>query len=390
MQKAVVADQIVYSGTSFVIGIVAARTLSVAEFGQFSLVFATALLLLGLQRAMSSEPLLVTVESGDLSVNVATQALVRTLSVGLVSALTAMAILLALGGTSPWVVTLVGSLSILPFVQDLTRFVALTACGARWMLGLDAVNALSQVTAMTLVSLSEVEGVTPFIAAWSIGSAVGPLLLVWPLRRRLSPARGRSSRFNRMSWSFGLDYVLGAGAAQGTLYAATWMSGYNATAALRGAETIIGPFRVILQTLPALLLRRWSGPMRSRRSLLSLSIAGILAIPLSVAALVALFIPADIGFAILGATWTVAAPVLPVSILGLIPISLTFTCTLGLKSLGLSTQLIQARLIAFPIVLGFGVGGAVLGGSFLAAVGLAAGSAIASLIFLTILIRQES
>ncbi len=388
MRLVITLDQIVYSGTSFLVGIAAARALSVDDFGRFSLVFATAVLFLGLQRAMSAEPLLIVVGTGIISVRVATRALGRSLTVGLVSA-SAVTAALYISGESLLTSALVGGATIFPFLQDIARFTCLAGGSPRWMLLVDIASSASQLLATTTIAVLGADHYPPFILAWAIGSLVGPLLALWPIVRRLSPTPGVHTGFNRMSLSFGLDYLLGVGAAQGTLYAATLISGYGATAALRGAETIIGPFRIVLQTLPALLLRRWSGPMHRRRSTMALAIAGTLALPLMAAAAVSLLIPPDIGSAILGESWTVAAPVLPVAILGLIPVSLTFTCTLGLKSMGLASPLVKARLSAFPVVLGLGLGGAILGGSYPAAVGVALGSTIASLIFLAVLMREE-
>ncbi len=168
----------------------------------------------------------------------------------------------------------------------------------------------------------------PAISAFAFWGATGALMgIVAAVHGGLSwvPAWRRDARGTRNAVWFGADYLAGSG---GSLLTTTLLGGVFGPAilaALRGAGTILGPANLLSTTtrslsLPYLTRARLVGPRHEfRRAVVAALVSMSSVAPLLV---VIVLIPPQIGTALLGQTWTVAAQVL-------IPLSLESLLSLG-------------------------------------------------------------
>lgn len=382
-------DQAVYSAATFLVSSIAARNLSIDEFGIFGLYMAISLVCVGLQRAMFAEPLMVISATSSPSTRILLRAFVGALALALVVG-SALSIALMLSPLA-FPQSLVGFAVLGPFIQDSVRFALYTTRGSGAMLAVDLISSATQVTLMALIAWGGATSFAPYFSVWGLGALAGAIAVGWLLAIGKRSVAGHSTTedFGTMSRQFGTDYALGIVPLQATLLTATAFGGFTASAALRGADTIVGPFRTVLQALPALLLRRWASPSDRRRQILALRATVPLWIATLAYGLVILLLPAEVGQFILGDTWVVAREVMPYAIAALIPITLTYTSSLALKAMGAGRALLMARLAVVPLTTLLGVSGAVLGGAVGAAIGSLVGSTAAAIIFFTTVVRNE-
>lgn len=378
---AVVLDQVAYSGTTFVASVIAARAMGVTAFGQFSLVVAVVLLVVGLQRASTLEPLLIASRDGRPSWRATRRSAMGMLGFTTSLALLAWATADPLFSAGPLAPALVAVA--LPLVQDWSRFLTLVNFDGRLMLLHDMIAACFQIGLMLVVVVAGVQSPTLMLAAWGAGAVAGPLVLAPTIVKRVLMTRRSPLEQNerlpslRTAVAFGADYALGVVALQTTLWTAVAVGGYAASAALRGADAVAGPFRVLLQSLPALLLRRWSRATEIRRTQAAARVAATLSVPVIALAIVLAWFPA-VGSPLFGDSWEVISPVVPYVVLALAPAALSYTCALGMKSLLASKALLLTRLIITPVTLILGFAGAITGGAVGAALGALVGSLLAA------------
>lgn len=379
------AEQAVYSLSTFLVTIIAARNLSVEHFGAFALSINICLVLVGLQRAYLSEPLLLLTGQGhDGGADAPFIHRIFRLSIifGGCAALT-IGVGLAIAGYGSLHIALI-ALVVLPFVQDLARYCLISQGKKGVALAFTFCALLMQAGTMTIATF--LDGPVVLLCAWAAG---GGIALVAFGRLAFFPVRQNSKVVSRteaktLGRQFGSDYVLGVFSLQSTLLTATFVAGAPALAALRGADTLVGPFRILLQTLPAMLLPIWSSRLAASRSSIKQVMSAILFAALGVTAwgTVLLLTPDYMGEHLLGESWQVAKPVLPVIIFSLYFIAVTNIASVATKAIRSGKQLLVSRLILLPISLVCGVGGAALAGAHGAAIGSLITSVIASFIWL--------
>lgn len=390
-------DQAVYSCATFAANILAARSLPAVGFGVFALAFTLATLVIGLQRATFCEPLLILSEGyrrDGAFKNAVAWVLGFSSLIGFAFALALIAALAFTQGRSTYLPLLL--LVFAPFVQDATRFVFIAAGRQPLALVSDLVCSVSQIGFMLSVSRIHVPLPEIFLAAWAFGGLVGPALLLpyGYILLKKEPSLKKASRGE--SWAlgkqFGLDYLLGIATIQGTLLAATAVTGSIAAAALRGADTLVGPFRILLASAPAFLLPTWSRGEAQERGLIKPVL--LFSAPVCVLALawtaVLLFIPPQYGRALMGDSWLAIRKVLPLVLLSLLPITVTTFSAVALKALRGGRQIVMARLALLPVGLTLGCGGAMLHGAVGAAAGSLATSVIAGLVWFGTLVRAQN
>ncbi|WP_152467818.1 hypothetical protein [Gordonia terrae] len=351
--------------------------------------YTAAVLSVGLQRAVVAEPMMVVSGEQAASKNLMRRAFSTTVGLALFVGTVASIIFVVLGHPLQTAV-LVGLSMCGPFMQDGIRYQLLVSRGPISMLGSDAASAFAQISAMLFLSTSKQTTYPEYLCAWGACALVGPLLFGWTLitYRSIAASRGSLRRFGALRKSFGVDYLLGIVSLQGTLIVSTAVAGVAAAAALRGADTLVGPARIVLQTLPPILLRKWSHNRAARSRSLVLASMGVLVV-VSMGAVCVYLVPARIGVEVMGDSWSVVQPVLPWVLLSLAPITLTTLSSLSIKSLGEGSVLVRTRTCCVPITLFAGVIGALLGGAVGAAIGSLIGSVVASAIFLFALVLLE-
>jgi O-antigen/teichoic acid export membrane protein len=141
--------------------------------------------------------------------------------------------------------------------------------------------------------------------------------------------------------------------------------GPDASAALRGAGTLLGPLSVVMAAVPLAVVPDTSRSERgSEATWAALRRIGWMLSGLALTVgLVAAVLPDSLGTVLLGATWTVAAPLLPITGLeyaGLAWVSVTYTL---LRALGRSSALLKARCVHSALSLGLALTAAALWGT---------------------------
>jgi len=390
-------DQAVYSCATFAANILAARSLPAAGFGVFALAFTVATLVIGLQRATFCEPLLILSEGyrrDGAFKSAVTWVLGVASLIGLTFALGLIGALAFTQGRATYLPLLL--LVCAPFVQDATRFVFIAAGRQPFALVSDVICSASQIGFMLVVSRIHVPAPEIFLAAWALGGLAGPVLLLpygyFLLNKEPSHKKAQHGESWALGRQFGLDYLLGIATIQGTLLVATAVTGTIAAAALRGADTLVGPFRILLASAPAFLLPTWSRRETQDRGLIKPVL--LFSAPVCILALawtaVLLLLPLPYGRALMGDSWLAIRTVLPLVLLSLLPITVTTFSAVALKALRGGRQIVMARLALLPVGLVLGCGGALIHGAVGAAAGSLATSMVAGLVWFGTLVRAQN
>jgi O-antigen/teichoic acid export membrane protein len=248
-----VADQAFSSASNFLVGILVARLAGPRAFGAFALAYAAWLAIVGVHRAVVTDPLLIGDRPHDRDTDLVARGLAADVLVGLVGAaflglvggvLQAMIsgpLAVALLSLAPWVVFLV--------VQDYWRWVAFMRLQPGKALANDVAYTLVQVAIIVIVGVvDERPGLVPVIAAWGLGAFVGSVLGLAQFGVRPS-ARGGVA-FLREAWPTGrwllADFATYYGASRAYLFAVAAVLGPVGLGGLRAAQNLMGPSNVFL------------------------------------------------------------------------------------------------------------------------------------------------
>lgn len=310
-------DQCVYSASNFLAVVLVARGASVREFGVFALGYAFVTALVSITRAVVGTPLLLDADADERSLRTHLgHALVGGAATAVVGAAAVYGLIAAFGTptSAPLAVLLAVSAPVI-VVHDLLRHGAAA-------LGKPIVALVADVTWCTGLagglawSVLEPGAVTTTIAivVWA-GAAVAALASSIVMLRPRPRARGlrtRLLRSRRMRSHLVADTVIGQGAPLVVLVLAVLAIGASASAALRGAGTLLGPLNVLFAFLTLGLLpeavRR--GSSQAVRTMFSRAGAGLAGLTLLWGA-VLLALPDSWGTQLLGGSWDTVRVVLP-------------------------------------------------------------------------------
>jgi O-antigen/teichoic acid export membrane protein len=383
-----IADQALSSITNFAIGIVVVRLFGVRAFGVFSLAFTTYTVALNLSRGLATDPLVIrhsgtepaawrlaTAEAAGAALVVGMVAGVVCVSVGTLFRRTLepslAEALVALGVTLPGLL-----------VQDAWRFAFFAAGRAGQAFLNDLVWTLCELVVFAFVISVGVTGVTPLVLAW--GGAASVAGVVGVLQARVWPRPALVGRWVGRHWELGWRYVmenLSTGAEyQLRAYGTGAIAGLQTVGALRAAELMLGPLRVILFGVELVALpdavriaRRSAHRLIRTCRLVGGGLAGITMLWGGLM----LLLPDRVGVAILGSSWALTQPLLlPVTIFAA-GIGLTTGASVGLRALAAARRSLRARMVSSLIRLLGALAGAAAAGAVGAAWGLAGGSTIA-------------
>jgi O-antigen/teichoic acid export membrane protein len=306
-----IADQGISSLTNFAVSIYIARTLGAVQFGAFSLSYVTYGFALQTSRGLTTDPLLVRFSGTDVPTwrravaNCSGAALLTGLGTG-ACVLLAAALLggpvrlafLALGLTLPGLL-----------LQDSWRFAFFALGRGSQAFINDMVWAVTLLPALVLLQMTGHANVFWFVFAWGATAALGAA--VGPLQARVVPRLTGAWEWLSRQRDLGLRYVVEgtatSAAAQLRNSGITVILGLAAVGYLQAANTLMGPFQVILfgMGLVALpeavrILRRSPRHMALFCVLLSVGLT-LLALVWGIALLVAL--PRGLGDKLLGPIW---------------------------------------------------------------------------------------
>lgn len=372
-------DQALSSLTNFALAVVVARAVTAEEFGAFGLAFSAYLLVLGLVRAVTAEPLLVRASHVEPAEH-ARQAEAATgtaLVAGVASAVVVGGVGLALGGaTRTALVVLAVALPGL-LVQDALRYVAISGGRPRAAFVNDAVWAVTQIVAVGAALATGRDGIGWVTGAWGLAAAVAAAvsLVALALRPRPTAARAWLGEHRDLIPSFVGEVATRNAGTRLTVFAVAATAGLAAVGGVRAAQVVTGPATVVLLgatmvTVPEAVRLHRRHPERLPSVVHRTSLGfGALAL---VVGLAPLLLPMSWGTALLGATWAEARPVLVPQALLLGAMGATSGYLTGLRVLEAARASLGARLVIAPLGLAAGVLGAWWGGGTGAVAGLAA------------------
>lgn len=383
-----VLDQGLYSVANFVLTVLIAREVSPTDFGAYSLILASYILILGALRGLTAEVFLVrySTRSIDLWRSGAASASGVVLLVGVILGV-AFLLLGLVGGGSLGHTTAIFSI-FLPalLVQDIWRYLVLALGRPDLALANDTLVTIVQFLGAGLLIAAHDATAPTLVGSWGLAALVGAFAAL--LRHRVWP---RPTRF--MVWlkehrdlavRFAADDLMGIGALQATTFVLAAVAGLAATGAFRGAQTIFGPLMVInagvTSAITPELIRIYSRSPRSMERRIRLVTAALTAATgLWGVAVIAL--PRAIGAELFGATWSAARPLIVYFVFVQIAYAVRVGPSTGLRALGNARRTIRARLWASLVGLLIPAVGAAMSGARGAAVALAIASPLQAVVW---------
>ncbi len=313
-----VADAAVPSVANLGIGVVAARSMPLADFGVFSTALIGLMLCVGLSRSVHGDVLVLTQRSaahdakGRVASSIASVAVVGTL-LGLSLGIVGTVVLLTGGRSSTWGWTLLVAGAVIPLVllQDHYRWVAYASGRLGISIWSNVAWALVSVPVLVIVGMVNAPRLTApvAIAVWGSTSIFGLLASMWLLRT--VPSRPRSCpwiRANRtLARALVLDFGLLQASAQGALIFLALLTSPTDLGLLRKAQLWFGPVTMVttglLAALQALLAQR-SDDAAARR--IGLWVGTAFALGAMGYGAVVFVLPDDWGSALAGDGWSAA------------------------------------------------------------------------------------
>lgn len=365
-----VADQILYSLTSFVMTLLVAHYSTADEFGRFAVLYATYLIAAAVNRGLAAEPLVVRFSTSSArECQLATQ---EGLALSFAWGLTVAVILcfvtlwllpaafLALG------ITFAAAVPFL-FVQDYVRYAALAAARPVVALSNDIVVLIVQgVTAIIVIAAGE-QSATVFLVAWCAASFLGGVGGLALLRLRPHPVALRAMwRQSDLATRLALDNLAMQTAQQGTAYVVTAFSGLAAAAGYRAAQTAFTPPALLGQglqaaVLPELVRLRSTSPAAMRRALYFIAVGLFVVSTMFLVAI--LVMPRSVGVTLFGPSWSESTPLLLYIGVGMVAGSFVNTAVAGLRALADAARTLRARSAAIAITLGCVIPGGAIDGA---------------------------
>jgi O-antigen/teichoic acid export membrane protein len=376
------ADQALSSLSNLAVGVVVARSSTVADFGVYALAFGGYTIALNVSRAVSTEPLAVRYAGAPAP---AWQRAVRAstataLLAGFVALLVGLAIaafpgLPAKGVLIAFAVTMPGLL-----LQDAWRWAFFAVGEGQKAFVNDLIWLLAMLAIFGGLYLTDSASAFSLTLAWGLGAVIAAV--AGRFQAGVSPRRQLIREWLKTHRDLTPKYMGEMLAVSGTIQVymlgITAAAGLAATAGIRGAQVLLGPVNVLNQGI-----RMISVPEAARalqHSYRRLWLVG-LAISLGVGAgalawgAVFLLLPSVVGRQLLGSgVWTQAHNLLiPVILLQALGASNAGAFAI-LRALTAATRGLRVRLISSVILIACGVGGAYLAGPQGAAWGLAGAS----------------
>jgi hypothetical protein len=380
-----VADQAIASLATFLLGVGVARNTTQEQFGAFSIAFSAYLVLLVTARALVSEPFLVrgSGQSPRTWHRMAAAASGATLLVSLIGSAAFMAIGLVTGGLIGSAI--IGFAFVVPAVllADSWRFVLIADARPAAAFTCNVAWTSLFVAGLVAIGQADLRGLAPPLIAWGGAAVVGAVL--GGLLARTLPRPPEGLAYIREHRDLGPRYVaealIAVVASQVIIIVVGIAAGLAASAALRGAQILLGPVQILFMGIVIVgvpegvrIARR--GVDRLRRPAVVLSVA--LAIGCLALAMILPNLPSDLGEALLGPTWPGTQEIVGMVALGFAGLVSGTGAGIGLRVLADARRSLRARTAAAAAQTVGGVGGAGAAGLTGAVTGLAVGSWLSS------------
>lgn len=347
-------DQAISSVTNLAASLIAAHALPPAEFGAFGIVFATYMLVIFLVRAATGEVLLLSGE--DHAKRESTTNLVIALAGGLAGGVAIAAAALAVGGPTgrgllPLAIGLAGLT-----LQDAIRYVGFATRRVRLALISDLLwlGLMLAFFAPALWRTLDIGEVSALWVASGVASAIGTL----PFARLERPSTARMRGWLRAKRGLMLNLVvdrgLVSGSQQGVIYIIALLIGLQGNAAYRAAQIVMGPVNVlaagIMTSTVPYLVRIWrdrpSQLITRAAAIAAATGVGFLILTLTIAAM-----PDSIGRPLIGRSWALGAPVLPIMAVIVSVQAPNFAALGALRAMGGAGSALAIRILVVPATL---------------------------------------
>lgn len=311
-------DEIVGGASNVLIAVLAAHAMPVSSFGLFGVVFVIYILVVGVARALISDPLLVhPAEAETRREEVIASACV--LGIGLGALTVAVGLVARL--VDPRFGDAVAVLGIgipLLILQDLGRYIGFAIQRPSRALVLDTVWLVLVIGAGAAIIAVGNHSLAVFIAGWAGSGALSGVLLFWQERQ---PRVHFNLAWLRYTWPFAWRYLVSYTSTQGTGLAAAGaiggIAGSRALGAIQGTVLLMRPFGTFQVAATAAsvpdISRIKTDVVAVRRR--AVTISGLTTTVAVVNAAILLLLPAAVGHVILGNAWSAARPLLkPISV----------------------------------------------------------------------------
>ena len=392
-----VADSVMSSGSNLVLTVAVARSVPRSTFGAFALAFAAYLIILGVSRGLSTDALLVRAplltESGEWS-SAASKALGTSVLNGVWSGVSIVALGFFIERHFLDMYAAVGIAMPFALLQDAWRFIHFSQRRPRRALANDSVWTLTTILALILIALFSRLNAVYAIFAWAGGALIACFFGYF--QTKLMPATSKAIRWVCENKDLSPYYVgealLGGGSLQASLYLVGIIGGLNAAGAVKGGQTLVGPFTTLVVGVYAFSLPWFvSQVAKSKKSLIRPSL--VLSVIISVLALLwgslLPLIPDSIGVHLLGATWSTTRPLIVPATCWTIALSMAIGPQSALRARSKVRQSVLIRFIAAPVLIAAASFGSAINGGIGAMWGLAGGQLVSGVLWIIFCIQIE-
>ncbi|MEU3338558.1 hypothetical protein ACWCQ1_16380 [Streptomyces sp. NPDC002144] len=377
------ADQAASSLSNFLVGAYVARSLGLASFGVFSLVWVTYGVLLSVSRGLATDPLMVRfsgVQAASWRTAVARSS-GTALCVGAVTGAVCLVAGLGAGGRVGIAFACLGVTLPALLLQDAWRFSFFAAGVGRKAFVNDVVWGVALVPAMVVAA--HVGGVGAFVLAWGVSAAVaaGYGCFQSGIRPNLTRTREWLGDHRDLGYRYLVENAALSGARQLRAYGLGAIVGVDAVGTVRGAELLLGPFLAVLMGLALATVAEAARVLRrapERLGLFCLMIGGGQAVGALLWGAALLLLPERAGVFVLGVVWHSASAIIVPATLGVAGSSLGVGAAVGLRALGAARRSLRCQLITSVLYVSGGLCGAEVAGTVGSAWGVAAATVTGS------------
>lgn len=383
------ADQALSSLSNVVVGVLVARSSTVAEFGVYALAFGGYTIALNMSRAVATEPLAVR-HSGSRTPtwSDAIRASTATaLAVGALAMIVGLAIALwpgipARGVLIAFAVMMPGLL-----VQDAWRWAFFVVGGGRQAFFSDLVWLVGMTAIFGLLYASGTASATLLVFGWGAGALIAAFFGRYQsgVRPRLSGIRGWLNAHRDLTPKYVAEMVLMSGTVQVYMIGITAVTGIAAVTGIRGAQILMGPVNVLNQGIRAFAVPEAARALKHstrRLRLVGLVVTTFVGAGALAWGAVFLLLPDAVGRELLGvAVWTEAKPVLvPVILLWAFGAANAGAFAI-LRATAAANRGLSIRIVSSVLFVIAGIGGAATAGAQGAAWALAIAASVTLLLW---------
>ena len=344
-----VVDQILSSASNMMVVFAVARVSSVSEFGSITLTFATVTGVMAAGRGFFGTPLVLLSGSPEALKREARYSNTAAAMAGVTAGLAMALVAVSLGAPNGVFILAIATPFVL--VQDLSRYYCMASGVPLRAVFSDGVWAAGSLVVLAMTSVaSPVPGSDEILILWSALAVLAMLMLVVPMK--ISPKfRGLGKWWNvRLAdrFQFGADSSIGATSSLLVSIVAGSIVGSTAIAALRGAGSIMGPLNILFSAMPLILIPELSrsGVVRTvdqvwrplRRVAFAMAFVAL------VVGAGSFVVPDRIGELVLGESWNVVQPILPITAFEYMSLAWLAVAQIGLKTLLRSKSVLRVRL----------------------------------------------